>query len=515
MAYERPGVYVKETAFTTNINANTGVTAAAFLGTAERGPTSPVAVTSWSQYRQLFGELNNNYDLGFAVYHYFANGGQVAYVTRVADSTSAKANSTLQGTPTVGSPSNLWTLEAKSPGAWANSLTVDYTFDETTLVTPLVSPKFTVDTLFSVTVKLNGVEVESWSGLSIDPTENRYIGTVLDLYSSYVTTASVATVASGTELSISGVGANDYVTTGSFTAGSDGTGAVDSTEWAASLDSYDTVTQSLLFNLVGQTNSTIVNDAIAKMADRGNSFLIVDTPKTATTKAALEAAVSVYSQSSYAAVYGPALQMFDPTKTGAAAIRTTFPGGAVAGAYVRSEIARGVSKAPAGYGLDIRNVYGLVANLTETDQGLLYKNQQLNLFTVVPGVGVIVNGARTLARNTSDKFITVRRSLNFLKQAIKESSAYALFEPNDERLWSDLTVKISALLTSFWGTGGLKGRTASEAFYVVCNSTNNTPSTVEEGQVNIEVGVALQSPAEFIVITISQWAGGTTATTNV
>ena len=87
-----------------------------------------------------------------------------------------------------------------------------------------------------------------------------------------------------------------------------------------------------------------------------------------------------------------------------------------------------------------------------------------------------------------------------------------MFEPNDERLWSDISVKVSAILTNFWGTGGLKGRTTGEAFYVVCNSTNNTNLTVEDGQVNIEVGVALQTPAEFIVITISQFTGGSTAT---
>jgi len=516
MAYERPGVYVKESSFTTNINANTGVTAAAFLGTAERGPTTPVAVTSWGQYRQLFGELNNDYDLGFAVYHYFANGGQTAYVTRVADSTAVKATSALQGTPfPAGAAANLWLLEAKSAGAWANSLTVDYTFDDSTLDTPLSAPKFTANTLFTVTVKLSGTEVESWSGLSISPSSTRYIGTVLDLYSSYITTASVATVAAGAQLTIGGVGINDYVTSGSFASGSDGNGAIDSTEWASSLDSYDTITQGLLFNLVGQTNSTIVNDGLVKMAERGNSFLIIDVPKNATTKSALESVVSTFTQSSYGAAYGPALKMFDPTKTGAAAIRTTFAGGAVAGAYVRSEIARGVSKAPAGYSLDIRNVFGLVATLTEAEQGALYKSQQLNLFTIVPGVGVIINGARTLARNTSDKFITVRRSLNFLKQTLKDSTAYALFEPNDSRLWEGLTVRISALLTAFWGTGGLKGNTASEAFYVVCNSTNNTATTVEDGEVNIEVGVALQNPAEFIVINISQWAGGSTATTNI
>ena len=512
MAYERPGVYVSEATFATNITPNTGVTSAAFLGTAERGPTTPIAITSWTQYTSVFGALNTDYDLGYAVYHFFANGGQTAYVARVADSSAVLATSNIQGTPTAGAAADIWRLNAKSAGVWGNSLTVDYTFDTTTLVTPTTAPKFTKDSLFTVTVKLSGVQVEEWSGLSVDPSENRYIGTVLDLYSSYVTTASVATVAAGAELTISGLTTSVVVVTKTFASGSDGGGAIDSVDWAATLDNYDTNNQPLIFNLVGQTSTTIVNDGISKMAERGNSFLVVDTPLAATTKSALSAAVSGYTQSSYAAVYGPALKMFDPTKSGAAAIRTTFCGGAVVGAMIRSEVARGVAKAPAGYGLDLRNVFGLVATLTEAEQGSLYKTEQLNLFSTVPGVGVIINGARTQARNTADKFITVRRSLNFLKQTLKDSTAYALFEPNDERLWSDLTVKISSILTNFWGTGGLKGRSTGEAFYITCNSSNNTALSVEDGKVNIEVGVALQTPAEFIVITISQFTGGSTAT---
>lgn len=512
MAYERPGVYVSESTFTTNIQANTGVTSAAFLGTAERGPTSPVAVSSWAQYTSLFGTLDNAYDLGYAVYHFFANGGQLAYVARVADTSAVVATSNIQGTPSGGSAAGIWGLTAKSPGVWGNSLTVDYTFDSTTLVTPTITPKFTKQTLFTVTVKLDGVQVEEWTGLSVDPEQNRYITTVLDLYSSYVTTASVATVAAGAELVISGLTSSNYVVTKTFSAGSEGGGSIDSVDWAATLDNYNTINKSLLFNLVGQTSSTIVNNAIAKMITRGNSFLVIDTPLTATTKAGLSAAVAGYTQSSYAAVYGPALKMYDPTKSGAAAVRNTFAGGAVVGAMVRSEVTRGIAKAPAGYGLDLRNVFGLVATLTEAEQGSLYKTEQLNLFSIVPGVGVIINGARTQARNTADKFITVRRSLNFLKQTLKEATAYALFEPNDERLWSDITVKVSAILTNFWGTGGLKGKSTGEAFYVTCNSTNNTNVSVEDGIVNIQVGVSLQTPAEFIVINISQFTGGSTAT---
>jgi len=513
MAYERPGVYVSESTFTTNIQTNTGITAAAFLGLAERGPTTtPALVTSWNQYTSLFGALNNTYHLGYAVYQFFANGGQQAYVCRVVDSSAVVATSTLQGTPSGGSAADIWVLKAKSVGVWGNSLTVNYTFDTTTLTTHLSAPKFTKNTLFTITVSVGGTQVEEWSNVSVDPENNRYITTVLDLYSSYITTQSVATVAVGVELVIGGMTVGDYEVSGVFASGSEGNGAIDSADWTTASNTYDTIPQSLIFNLVGQTDSTIVNNGIAKMVTRGNSFLVVDTPLGALTKSALSSAVASYTQSSYAAIYGPALKMYDPTKTGAAAIRTTFPGGAVVGAMVRSEVSRGVAKAPAGYGLDLRNVFGLVANLTEAEQGSLYKTEQMNVFSIVPGVGAIINGARTQQRNASTKFITVRRSLNFLKQALKDSTAYALFEPNDARLYEDLTVRITSLLTTFWGSGGLKGKTTGEAFYVVCNSSNNSEQSVENGIVNIQVGVALQTPAEFIVINISQFTGGSTAT---
>jgi len=287
MAYERPGVYVSESTFTTNIQANTGVTAAAFVGTAERGPTTPALITNWSQYTSLFGALDNSYDLGYAVYHFFANGGQAAYVTRVADASAVVATSNIQGTPSGGSAADIWRLNAKSVGVWGNDLTVDYTFDDTTLVTPTTTPKFTKDTLFTVTVKLDGVQVEEWAGLSVDPEQNRYITTVLDLYSSYVTTASVATVAAGAELTISGLTSAAYTVTKTFASGSEGGGSIDSSDWATALNAYDATPQSLIFNLVGQTSSTIVNNGITKMISRGNSFLVIATPLTATTKALL------------------------------------------------------------------------------------------------------------------------------------------------------------------------------------------------------------------------------------
>jgi phage tail sheath protein FI len=130
------------------------------------------------------------------------------------------------------------------------------------------------------------------------------------------------------------------------------------------------------------------------------------------------------------------------------------------------------------------------------------------MFKAVPGAGIVINGARTLDKTSPGKYIPIRRSLNFLKQALSDATAFAVFEPNDERLWTRLNVTVSSLLAEFWRAGGLKGRNATQAFYVTCDASNNTETSVANGEVHVEVGVALQYPAEFVVITISQWTGG-------
>ena len=87
---------------------------------------------------------------------------------------------------------------------------------------------------------------------------------------------------------------------------------------------------------------------------------------------------------------------------------------------------------------------------------------------------------------------------------------YSVFEPNGERVWTDINTRLSRFLSDFWAAGGLKGRNATEAFYIICDATNNPAYAVENGELHVEVGVALQSPAEFIIINVTQFAGGAT-----
>jgi phage tail sheath protein FI len=87
-----------------------------------------------------------------------------------------------------------------------------------------------------------------------------------------------------------------------------------------------------------------------------------------------------------------------------------------------------------------------------------------------------------------------------------------MFESNDQRLWARLQNTCESALIGFWQSGGLKGSTAQDAFYVKSDSTINTPASISAGEVHLEIGVALQRPAEFVVIRISQYDSGSVVT---
>jgi phage tail sheath protein FI len=99
-----------------------------------------------------------------------------------------------------------------------------------------------------------------------------------------------------------------------------------------------------------------------------------------------------------------------------------------------------------------------------------------------------------------------------LRKALTDLTEFAIFEPNDPALWRRLDSTVSSFLTQFWAQGGLAGTTPASAFFVKVDTTNNPQASIDNGQVNIEVGVALQRPAEFVIIKIGQFDGGTTVT---
>jgi phage tail sheath protein FI len=120
-------------------------------------------------------------------------------------------------------------------------------------------------------------------------------------------------------------------------------------------------------------------------------------------------------------------------------------------------------------------------------------------------------GARTLNNTPGERYINVRRSMIFLKKELTARSEFAVFENNSELLWNRIRTSLGNFLRDYWSQGGLRGATPAQAFYVRCDASNNSPQQILSGTVNIEIGVAVEYPAEFIVISIGQITGSASA----
>ncbi|MET8412311.1 phage tail sheath subtilisin-like domain-containing protein [Streptomyces sp. NPDC005195] len=205
----------------------------------------------------------------------------------------------------------------------------------------------------------------------------------------------------------------------------------------------------------------------------------------------------------FAALYYPWVQVRDPSRN---RIVSQPPSGHIAGLYASTDKLRGVHKAPANTG--IAGVLGLDRRLRDSEQELLNPNG-VNALRILPGQGVpVVWGARTTSSNVTWQYINVRRLFLFLEESIQESLRSAVFEPNDLALWNRLKRTLTEFLGRVWRDGALFGATEAEAFFVRIDEALNPPATRKQGVLHVEIGVQPVYPAEFIVVRIGIWDGG-------
>jgi len=203
--------------------------------------------------------------------------------------------------------------------------------------------------------------------------------------------------------------------------------------------------------------------------------------------------------SKFATLYYPWIEVMDPITSRPIMVP---PSGHVAGIWSRTDSTRGVHKAPANE--VVLGANGLGFQITQEEQGGLNK-VGINCIRAFPGRGIRVWGARTLSSDPEWRYLNVRRLFNYISESIMEGTQWAVFEPNDERLWMQLNISASNFLSRTWREGALFGATPDQAFYVKCDAETNPPEVVEAGQVIVEIGIAPVKPAEFIVFRISQY----------
>ncbi len=183
------------------------------------------------------------------------------------------------------------------------------------------------------------------------------------------------------------------------------------------------------------------------------------------------------------------------------------PCGHVAGIYARSDARVGVHKAPANEIVD--GVVDLEDDLTEAAQGRL-NDAGVNCLRSFARRGIRVWGARTLSGHRHLQYVNVRRIFLTLVHWIKHNMNDVVFEPNNPLLWDRVLDRVRGFCYELFERGALKGSTPEEGFFVKCDAEINPLEVREQGNVVCEVGLAPLSPAEFIVIRITQSVAGTT-----
>jgi len=518
--YAAPGVYVEEVPSSQKVLTAGPTAIAAFVGFTEKAPTddprdpeglAPRLVTSWSQFEALYGSFTPGAVLPLSVYGYFANGGAIAYIVRVPN-TSPSGEPSRRELPAadraLGLPLVVESIEPDDD----ISLQVTTVDEETEEEGP--SP-------FNLSVIANGVEVESFENLTLDKGP-RNVATVVNATSTKVKvevaldaktdlSSQIELLKPGTyaleKASPIAVPVNGRKFTGSESARSGINGL------AVAEDVTIVIVPDLITAATKEDGSVdlglwkaVQTSLISHCEQNGNRMALLDAPPGMSPQQIKEwrSEVAMYD-SAYAALYYPWIKVENPIGTNGDAEVLIPPSGHIAGVWARTDETRGVWKAPAND--TIRGVLDIEYAVTQNEQSLL-NPIGINCIRPFGTRGIRIWGARTLASDSDWRYINVRRLFNMVEATIADGTQWAVFEPNDVALWEGIKRTLSSFLRGLWSAGALFGASADQAFYVKCDADTNPPESIDQGLLIVEVGIAPVKPAEFVVFRIAQHKPG-------
>jgi phage tail sheath protein FI len=487
-----PGVYIEE--IPSGVRTITGVATSitAFAGWAPKGPRDKAQlVLNWADYERLFGGVHKDSYLGYAVNHFFANGGSQVYIIRLVGSGAAAASVTID---------TKLKLEGKNPGVWAEAYSI------TVLENEFDTTRFSVTVLETDT----GAVVEKFVNLSMSEDDPRFAQSLISEQSEILKATKVSLASDDAKPA-------NTISPQALTGGNDGTlltpnnsnfeSALTATGSGINLlDSVD------IFNILcvpGETKDSKIQELQTWCRER-RAFLIVDCAE-GDTLSSLTGGPDVDmtgEDSINSAFYFPWVYAPDPLMDGRPKLLP--PSGIVAGIYARTDGQRGVWKAPAGTEASVKGITSLRHGLNDAQQGVL-NPKGINVLRSFPVYGPVVWGARTLAghdeRGSEWKYVPVRRFALFLEESLYRGTQWVVFEPNDEPLWAQIRLNLGAFMHDLFRQGAFQGSSPREAYFVKCDKETTTQSDINRGVVNILVGFAPLKPAEFVIIKIQQMAG--------
>jgi phage tail sheath protein FI len=262
------------------------------------------------------------------------------------------------------------------------------------------------------------------------------------------------------------------------------------------------------------TGNDKIAAALAHCEACANRMLLVDPPPGKELDQAATVSALSLPTSTYSALYYPWVKMANPfynrdSNPNAPTTLTVAPSPFAAGIWARTDGTRGVWKAPAGVEATVRGVAGLEYTVEDGDQDQL-NPEGVNCLRKLPSYGAVVWGTRTLSTkaNPEWRYVPVRRTALYIESSVYNGIQWAVFEPNDHRLWSSLRANIGAFMDGMFRAGAFQGQKASDAYFVRCGLGDTmTQDDIDRGQVIAIVGFAPLKPAEFVIVRIQQKVG--------
>jgi phage tail sheath protein FI len=514
--YLTPGVYIEEAPSKQTPIEGVGTSVAAFIGLAAGGPLNdPQRISSWSQFERLFSHaadpergpwLEGAY-MPHAVYGYFQNGGSTCWIVRVGEDAGERPRALIASENGDGQAIEAVAREEIGAGPITLKLSVEPPAPDSgddgdgDDAKPARRRRGNSGEP-TYTVEITGPEDahEQFEGVRLStlaPELNRK-SLIVKLAAAK---GELAPLAAGTyrlEPPPAPSAEVDAEQLGGNVSRREGLGAL------AATDEVTTICVPDAAALPDEQMRDIQAKLIAHCEGSGNRMAIIDPPAEARRPQDILQWRSETAgwDSKVAALYYPWLKVQDPlTKR----LVEVPPSGHMAGVWARTDANRGVHKAPANE--VIRGVTGLAFQVAQAEQGELNRTG-INCIRAFPARGIRVWGARTLSSSGDWKYVNVRRLFNYVAASIEQGTQWAVFEPNDEPLWTALKISTSNFLMRAWRDGALFGGTPADAFFVKCDEETNPPDMREAGQVTIHVGIAPVKPAEFVVFQISQFVDG-------
>jgi len=491
------------TTFTvTNAATGTAVTAQTATATAVSNTITYTCANSFTvgQTVSITGLSTSAFNITNAV---IASRTSTQFTITSAATGTAVTGATATATVVI-NPAKVFQVDAVNAGAWSQNYSVQ-------VVPAGVTSRFGLNVYYTSPTGVTTL-TESYTDLSMSPTDKYFFRSVINTGSALINIPTTGLDVTKTP----------YTTATAPTALAGGANGTTPTraQYNAVWTSFDPIQNPLVIYAadaayIEASTSLIHGDAMTYALSREDSFVVVDTPSGLSATAAKDSVDATAAAGPGAehitAAYYPWVNIPDTNKI-PGVTRAQAPGAIMVGQYLATDASRGVFKTPAGLGNPIALAVSTEHLFTNAElDELNTRGNPINAIRNVPGAGIVVMGGRTLDNTPNNRYINVRRSLQYIKKQLTDLSAFAVFENNDTFLWRRLDTVINNFLLGYWSEGGLRGNSQNQAFFVKVDETTTSFTDMQNGRVNIEVGVALEYPAEFIVIKLGQLTGNASA----